>query len=159
MAATLLTRDAALAVSHENVEIVARVVELFEKGDLVEIIREGLLAQDVQWHPATELAGMADTYEGSGGFVEMMQAWTENFDGYTFSMGHLREVGDLVLATGRQTAFGMGSGVPVEMKFSMLFAVRNAAVSDVRVYLSEEDAVQAAGAARIPRGEEEWLLT
>ena len=145
MVATLLTRDAALAVSHENVEIVARVVELFEKGDLVQIIREGLLAQDVQWHPATELAGMADTYEGAGGFVEMMQAWTENFDDHTFSMGQVREVGDLVLATGRQTAFGKGSGVPVEMKFSMLLAVRNAAVSDVRLYLSEEDALRAAG--------------
>ena len=145
MVVTLLTREAALAVWDKNVEIVARVVELFEKGDPVQIIREGLLAQDVQWHPATELAGMADTYEGPVGFVEMMQAWTENFDDHTLSMEHVREVGDLVLASGRQTAFGKGSGVPVEMKFSMLLAVRNAAVSDVRVYLSEEDAVQAAG--------------
>lgn len=145
MVATLLTRDAAPGVSHENVELVARVVELFEKGDLVQIIREGLLAQDVQWHPATELAGMAATYEEPGGFVEMMQAWTENFDDYTFSMGQLREVGDLVLASGRQTAFGKGSGVPVEMKFTMLFTVRNAAICDVRLYLSEEDALQAAG--------------
>lgn len=35
MVATLLTRDAAPGVSHKNVELVAGVVELFEKGDLV----------------------------------------------------------------------------------------------------------------------------
>ena len=144
MVATLLNREAALAVWDKNAEIVARVVELFEKGDPVQIIREGLLAQDMRTRQPSWPV-WADTYEGPVGFVEMMQAWTENFDDHTLSMEHVREVGDLVLASGRQTAFGKGSGVPAEMKFSMLLAVRNAAVSDLRVYLSEEDAVQAAG--------------
>jgi ketosteroid isomerase-like protein len=119
-------------------------MDLLEKGDAPEIVKEGLLAPDVKWYPAAELTGVAETYEGPEGFVELQRAWTENFD-WSSSTGELREVDDLVLASGRQTAHGKGSGVPVEMEFAMLSTVRDTAISEVRLYLSEADALKAAG--------------
>jgi ketosteroid isomerase-like protein len=130
----------------KNVEIVRHAVEVFQQGDAREPFAQGLVAPDARWHPAAGMLGANEAYEGPDGFARFVKVWTEDFSDWSLSLDEARSVGDdHVLAIARQTAKGEKSGVPIEMRFVMLFKLRDSAITDVRVYGSRAEALEAAG--------------
>jgi hypothetical protein len=59
-------------------------------------------------------------------------------------MVEYRDLGDWVLAPTEIRARGAG-GIPVEMRVFQLFGVRDGKVSALRAFLSEREALEAAG--------------
>src|SRR6476469_9563723 len=98
-------------MSQENVEIVRRTLEVFEREKTAGSFA-GLVTDDFELKPAFEVAG-GESFVGGGGFSHFMRQWTEAFDDWAFEVLELVDAGDDVVARMRQRARGTTSGTPV----------------------------------------------
>jgi ketosteroid isomerase-like protein len=130
-------------VSRENVEILKRWVDAFNRRDLDALMET--VIPDFAFFPA-----MADTIDGNSFhrregmkayFVDVDSAWEELrviYDEY-------RDLGDRVLALGRIEGCGRGSGAVVETPQGAVVDFRDGKVSSARSYLDHGEALRAAG--------------
>ncbi len=84
-------RDAARAMSQENVEIVRRAFEAFDQDGIEEALPR--LAPDNVVHALPEWPGPSE-YRGHDGIRALMTEWTESFDDFHFEIGEIRELRD-----------------------------------------------------------------
>jgi ketosteroid isomerase-like protein len=136
-------------VSQENLEIVRAVHDAFlaglQGGQFGGGLDSGLLADDFEFSPAPELTGDT-TYGGVHGFVEFMRLWTEDFEDWSVRLERLIEApDDCVVAFMHQSGTGKGSGVPVDLDYGAVFRLREGRVVRVNLYMTPEQALQAAG--------------
>jgi ketosteroid isomerase-like protein len=128
-------------MSRENVEILKRWVDAFNRRDL------DALMETVTPDFAL-LAAMADTIDGNSFqrregmeafFVDVDSAWEELrliYDEY-------RDLGDRVLVLGRLEGRGRGSGVVVETPQGAVAEFRDGKLSSARSYLDHAEALKA----------------
>jgi len=130
-------------VSRENVAIVRRAIDAFASAGTSAPI-QGLVAEDVEWRPAFEVAG-GTTYVGREGSERFMKEWTEDFDDWTLETEDLLDAGEAVVARLRQTARGKGSGASVELRFGAVFRLRDARIARIELYMTVAEALEAVG--------------
>jgi ketosteroid isomerase-like protein len=135
------SRNTALAMSQENVEIVRRDYVAFDRGDFAAILEDVDPEVAVQAHPR----GDEGKYEGKDGFLRFMTDWIEPFEDFTQTPEEFTDAGDLVVVRVLQRARGKGSGVPVESHFWLLHSMRNGKVIKLDLYDNETQALKAAG--------------
>jgi ketosteroid isomerase-like protein len=131
-------------MSQENVELVRRVYELWNRGDLDAAVE--MLDQHVVWNAYAHLPDSRPrhgVHEVQQWASEFAQAWGE----IQAHIERLEEVGDdLVLALVRMTGRGRGSGAAVESGVDgHVWTVRDRKVAAVRMYQGTEDAFEAVG--------------
>jgi ketosteroid isomerase-like protein len=131
-------------MSQENVELVRRVYELWNRGDLDAAVE--MLDQHVVWNAYAHLPDSRPrhgVHEVQQWAREFAQAWGE----IQAHIERLEEVGDdLVLALVRMTGRGRGSGAAVESGVDgHVWTVRDRKVAAVRMYQGTEDAFEAVG--------------
>ena len=126
----------------ENVEIVKRVIDTINEGDLD--VRDELITSDFEWVPAMGTAVEGGSYRGREGletfFGELLDTWQQ----YRMVADELRDLGDRVLVLGRIEGRGKGSGVPVDAQYGMVCDLRDGRISRVRSYLDQGEALRAA---------------
>jgi len=145
-----VSRDTARAMSEENVMIVRRAFEAFnaalERGDPGALFESGTVAEDLEWVPFPGLPGHPQSYRGRDGFVAFMRTWTEDFEGWSIEYERLIEAPDnRVVALTHQWATGKGSGVPVELRFGVVFEIEDGRVIRARNFPDFVEALEAAG--------------
>jgi ketosteroid isomerase-like protein len=91
-------------MSQENVEIVRRGHEAFQRGDLTAMLE--LVDPEIVSYVAAPLADPAE-YHGPDGVFEMFANWTVGFDDYAQEAEEYLEAGDHVIA--RVYQHGTGS--------------------------------------------------
>jgi ketosteroid isomerase-like protein len=128
----------------ENVEVVRRVMDLFDQGELSSIFAQGLATPDAELRPAFEVPG-AGTYVGLDGLSEFMRIWTEDFDRWQMHTERVVAAGDEVVVLAGQSAWGKASGAPVETSSGMVFTLQDSKVNRVQIYVDPEDALEAVG--------------
>jgi ketosteroid isomerase-like protein len=130
-------------VSAENVEIVRRTYEAFDRGDLEAILDE-VHPDIVSWaHPR----GSEGRYEGPEGVLRFIRDWIESFEDFSLVTEEFTDAGDRVLVRTLQRARGRGSGVPVEDHFWLVHRLRDGKIDRIDLYGDETQAVEAAGLA------------
>ena len=129
-------------MSQENVEIVRRGHEAFQRGDVAVIVE--LIDPEVVSYVAAPLADPGE-YHGFDGVLEMFANRTEGFDDYVQEAEEYIEAGDHVIACVYQRGTGKSSGVPVERRFWFLHTLREGKLVRMGVHASEEQALAAAG--------------
>jgi ketosteroid isomerase-like protein len=128
-------------MSQENVEIVRRNYEAFDRGDF-EAVLEDVHPEVVVWaHPR----GDEGRYEGKDGVILFITEWLEPFDDFTQVPEEFRDVGDKVLVRVFQRARGKGSGVPVEGHFWLVHHMRDGKAFRIDLYDDEAAALETAG--------------
>jgi ketosteroid isomerase-like protein len=137
-------------MSQENAEVVRRLYEAFlagvERGDVAAGFDSAEMADDADWIPPAEVAGLPPSYRGRDGFIEFMRMWTEDFDSWSMELERLIDAGeDRVVGVMRQWATGKGSRVPVELHFAIVHELEDGRVVRMRGYLDPADALEAAG--------------
>ena len=131
-------------MSQEDVEIVRRAVEVFAR-DGTRGSFQGLVAEDVELHPAFEVTG-GTSFVGGEGFARFMRHWTEDFDDWKLEVDELRDAGEAaVVARMRQSARGRVSGTPVELRYAMVFRLRGRQIVGMEVYMTDAEALKAVG--------------
>jgi ketosteroid isomerase-like protein len=132
-------------MSQENVEVVRRAFEAFDRGDRPTF--ERLLAPDVEWHSvAGPLLGM-DTILGRETMLRFLwEDLPEGIERFRVIPEEFTDLGnDRVLAVGVFQGRGRSSGVEVNMGVASVFEIRDAMVASVRDYSSRNEALEAAG--------------
>ena len=151
-------------MSQENVEVVRRVLTPYDGQDMLPALRAGLerlgsdpspeavlavWADDPGWrhmHPDIEwdsqqVMGMR-TAHGPQELVEWWAEWVEVWRSYVYRILEYRDLGDWVMTPQHVSAVGRDE-IPLEMKNAQLWQVRDGKVARVRVFFSEQEALDA----------------
>ena len=137
-------------MSEENVEILRRSYEEFQaamaRGDPGSWFDSGGISGFGGLDPRYPPFEGRPVWRGREGFVEFVRAWTEGFEDWSIRVEQLIDAGDdRVVALTRQTALGKGSGVPVELYIGQVWEVEGARLARATNYMSQSDALEAAG--------------
>jgi ketosteroid isomerase-like protein len=129
-------------MSQENVEIVRRFFDAFERGD----VQTSLAC----FHPEIELSTPpsqpgASTYHGLDGVRRATTIWVGTWDDFHMNVEELTDLGEQVLVRVRERGRGKGSGVEVERELFDLFTIRGDRIVRLRMYDTRPEALQAAG--------------
>ena len=95
-----------------------------------------------------ELPGVPPRQRGHRGVIEAFRIWPEQWDDYRIEILRIADSRDQVVVTTRTAGRGKQSGIDVEMEFSFVFTVRNAKITEMRIFMREDQALEAAGLPR-----------
>jgi ketosteroid isomerase-like protein len=127
-------------MSQENVEIVERAFDLWERGEVTALL--DLMADDLVTYRVDPDGA---TYHGKEGFFQATAEWIEGFSEWSVRPDEFFDAGDQVIVRVRQSARGEASGIPVEEDFWFVLAVRNGKIAKLSFYSRELEALEAAG--------------
>ena len=130
-------------MSQENVELVRAAFRAFEKGDMEGVLR--LCDESIEITQPAELPGVSQHQHGHAGVLEAFALWPEQWDDFRVDILRVADMGGHVLVTTLNHGRGKDSGVQVEMQFTFLFLVRAGKIAEWRMFLREEDALEAVG--------------
>jgi ketosteroid isomerase-like protein len=77
--------------------------------------------------------------------LEAFAIWPDQWDDFRIDILRVAAVDDYVLVTTLQRGRGKVSGVQVETRFTFLFSVRAGKITEWRMFIREEDALEAVG--------------
>ena len=128
-------------MSQENVEIVRRCCDAFDRGDF-----EGALAcldPEIEY----ELLQFPDgeVYRGREGVREAFRIWLGTWENYRQERGELIEVGGEVIVPTREYGRGKGSGLELDRLTYGVWTLGAGNVTRIRFYATKEQALEAAG--------------
>ena len=89
----------------------------------------------------------ARPYHGHEGAREVMLAWTGTWDDYSIEVVDMREIGEHVLVSARQSGRGKGSGVEMRGEAHFVFTLRAGKITRWQMFLTKAEALGAAGPA------------
>jgi ketosteroid isomerase-like protein len=103
-----------------------------------------LCDEDIEIVQPPELPDVARQQRGHAGVLEAFAIWPQQWDDYEVEILGIAEIGAQVLVTTLQRGFGKGSGARVEARFSFLFSFRGGKIARWRMFMQEEQALEAA---------------
>jgi ketosteroid isomerase-like protein len=131
-------------MSQENVEIVRDAFAAFDRGDIEAVLR--LCAEDILITQPAELPGASAQQRGHRGVLEAFAIFPEQWDDYRVEVLKIAAApASKVIALTRSRGRGRQSGVEVDMEFSFVFTLRDARISEWRLFVREDEALKAAG--------------
>jgi ketosteroid isomerase-like protein len=128
-------------VSQENVEIVRRGWEAFNRGDpafLADFAEDAEFEEDSAFPEAAVFRGREQIMGYITGFQEQMRD-------HRFEVEKVHDLGDQVLALLHETARGASSGIDVDQRPAFLFHFRDGRIVRMRAYLDRAEAFRAVG--------------
>jgi ketosteroid isomerase-like protein len=132
-------------VSQENVEIVRRCVELFNRRDMAQALE--LLDPDIELDLSRNIFN-ADIYRGHAGIERWRSGVEDVWDDFHGVAEELIDAGDKVVAQVTMGGRGRESGVEVKMQIFSIWTVRNSKVVQmVGGYRDRSEVLDAAGLA------------
>jgi ketosteroid isomerase-like protein len=155
-------------MSKENVEIVRELHAAFAEVGM-EAIREALLRyddfattlnavpglglvveDDVEVQHAASNFSLPDlpagtTLHGPEGWLAFWRAWLEPWEEFEFEYGNFADAGDDVVLDIAVAARGRGSGVPIHIRLSQVWTVRDGKIGRLLVFDTRVEALKAAG--------------
>jgi ketosteroid isomerase-like protein len=116
-------RDTGRAMSQENVEIVRALFDAWERG--------GLDAAAEFWDPQIDWRAVEGAIDDAGPIsgVDAMRAYLQEgldlFDEVSLEPEELIDAGDQVVAVQRVSGRGKASGIETELRFAVVYTIRN----------------------------------
>ena len=130
-------------MSQENVEIVKRVIDAFNRRDIDAIFE--CVNQDVEWFPAMPVT-FGGGLRGREGIESYVREVSDTWEEYRVVGQDFRDLGeDRVLVLSRVEGRGAGSGGLVDTEMGQMFDFRDGKIARVRTYLDHGEALRAAG--------------
>ena len=132
-------------MSQENVEIVRRVSDAYNRRDVGAMLDE--LHPEIEWYPwlQVQLGGEATVYRGHQGVREGVRDGEEAFSEIQAEPSEVRDLGERVVAIGHLRARGKESGALTESALAWIVEFKSGKVIRVREYLDPNEALEAAG--------------
>jgi ketosteroid isomerase-like protein len=135
-------------VSQENVEIVRRGFEAFNRGGPEAMISGGFWSPEIVWDTSPSAVPGLGVYRGQD---EVKSAFENDwfkafpFEEWEIAVEELIDHGDKVIAMSTQRGRGASSGVAAELEQAQVFTLRDGKVVRIDSYLNREKALEAAG--------------
>jgi len=128
-------------MSEEDVELVRRSLERFNRGALGAQTSE--FDPQIEWHDQRELPG-ATVHHGLDATVEHLRSVQRILPGYRVDADELVDAGGTVVVSGRVSARGGASDVPVDRPFFAAITIRSGLIRRVAIFASRAEALEAA---------------
>lgn len=135
-------------MSQENMEIVRRALEVFNRGGVEAVISGGFWSPEVVFDFSTTAIPGLGVYRG---YDEIRAFFEEDwfaafpFEEWEVEFEELVDHGDQVIAMSRQRGRGTSSGAAAELEFTQIVTVRDAEIVRDEFYLDRQEALEAAG--------------
>jgi hypothetical protein len=129
-------------MSQENVELVRRCLEAWQRGD--EAAAMQALAPDIEVNLAGAGVG-GEVFHGHEGVREAVDGFDSAWDRNDFEFGDLLDAGDDVVARVTNRLRGRASGIDVVARYSGVFTVRDGKIVRFRDFASRRAALEAVG--------------
>jgi ketosteroid isomerase-like protein len=130
-------------MSQENVEIVRRTFDAFNRGDLDGVLDD--LAPEYEFHPSGRFMDTQQVYRGRRGFIEFWGAFQAAWEHITVSIERIEDLDDRVLTLGTFHGKGGGSGVEVHAEAAWLHTLKAGLIVHLRSFATWKEALEAAG--------------
>ena len=131
-------------MSQENVEVVWRQVEAFNRRDVDAIV--ALVSPDVAWKDSVFFSEPARIYKGRAAFREWLDRVLEPWESFHARVEEITEApGDRVFVGGCLTTRGKGSGVETQIRGWFVFWIANGKISRREIFRDRDEALEAAG--------------
>jgi ketosteroid isomerase-like protein len=129
-------------MSQENVELVRRIIEVWDRGDyeVMEDLAEGRVAPDFELDPLY----LDRVYKGD----EVRQLWAElavAWEDYRATTEEIVDLGEHVLMVRHITARGAIGGVPVDQRLFILVRFEAEIAVWAKSFATRQEALEAAG--------------
>jgi uncharacterized protein len=126
-------------MSEENVELVRRILEAWNRGDLDAAAAE--LDTDVVWTWPKNVPE-AGTHTGRDEVMRRLEEFLEAWNGLTITIERLVDADDRVVALVRYSGMGQESGIEVSSRSTdaQVWTVRDGSVVSVELYGGSSDA-------------------
>ena len=128
-------------MSRENVEIVRRTYDAFNKRDLDGFL--SLMSDDVE--SGSRLVAVEGGFQGHDGVRRWWSSLLDNFPDLEIEVVDIRDLGDVALGEYWIRGHGAGSHTPVEDQQWQVVWFRGGKVSAWQTFLSEAEALEAVG--------------
>jgi ketosteroid isomerase-like protein len=129
-------------MSRENVEIISRGYEAWNRGDHEAFFE--IFDQEIEWQlPDGGLH--TGTYSGHEDVRKLLESYLEAFDELHIEPQQFFEDDDRVVVFARQIGRGRGSGVEVEIPVAHLWTMRNGRAARIEFITDREKALEAVG--------------
>src|SRR5512133_1673553 len=131
-------------MSQQNVEVVRRMLQAFADGGLDAMAE--FWDPDIDWRAAEGAVDDVGEMHGPVAVRRYVQDWIDTFDDFSVVAEELRDVGDdRVLAIQRVTGRAKLSGTETDLRYAVVYTVRDGKVVRGREYLSIDEALEAVG--------------
>jgi uncharacterized protein len=133
-------------MSQENVEIVRRVLDARNDGDMPAVM--AYAADDIEYDLSTSPGPFAGIYRGHDELLRLWKVWTEAFSQMTWEAEEFIDAGDAVVVPVLFHSRGRGSGVETVARAVHVYWLTDGKVVRYRQCQSRAQAFEAVG----PRG-------
>jgi ketosteroid isomerase-like protein len=131
-------------MSQENVEVVRKLYELFDRRDLDRAFPE-LADAEIELRVPLLYPDTPDVFHGRAGIERWIAMSDEAWAEWRFEPERYFDAESTVVVFTRLIAEGASSGVRLEREVAHLWSVDNGRATSLQVYLSRSDALEAAG--------------
>ena len=128
-------------MSQENVEIVRRAWEAWEKGDWEPLY--AFYHPDVVWDASALRGPIRGVYHGHDGVRQYFKEWLQSFDAHEARAEKIVDAGDDVIVSLRLRGTGKTSGVEVEMARTNVYRIRDGLAIRVELFETDAEALEA----------------
>ncbi len=129
-------------MSRENVEVVRRGFDLFNRGDIDAFCE--LFSEDVEIHPLQENPD-AEVSLGREGVRQIIRNWTDVFDEVSAAPEEFIDAGGHVVIPLSLSARGLTSGISAEFRHTYVITLREGKVIQWWIFATTEEALEAVG--------------
>jgi uncharacterized protein len=130
-------------MSQENVEIVRRGYEAFNRGDIDGVV--GLLAPDFEYVASGLVPGVGGKYRGADGLRRFAETFWSEFDDPRIEVHELIDTGERVVASTTMRGHGKQSGAQTSWGVCQLWTVRDGRAVRGQGFPTKAEALEAAG--------------
>ena len=129
-------------MSQENVEIVRRQNDAFNRGDLAEVFERS--DPNFEWWDREDDPG-ATVHHGHDGIRQVMAEVAESLVGLRVEPKEFIDAGDYVVVPVRVVGRGRASGASFEEHEVQVFRLRDGKIMELREYREKNEALEAVG--------------
>jgi ketosteroid isomerase-like protein len=131
-------------VSPENVEVVGDYLRAFADGGIDAMVE--FMDRDVDWRAIEGAPDDVGEMHGREAMRRYIQDWVDMFDDITNVPEEILDLGgDRVLAVQHVTGRAKGSGIETELRYAVVYTLREGKIVRAREYIDRQQAVEAAG--------------
>jgi ketosteroid isomerase-like protein len=132
-------------MSQENVELVRRAADAFNRGGRDAQASDALLAPDVVWEVAIGVADFDGVYRGRAAVRQFWRTFMAELDEMRIEVEELVDCGDRVFSVARAVGRGRHSGATGAGQVVFpVFTVRDGLIARYQLFAEREKALQAA---------------
>jgi ketosteroid isomerase-like protein len=130
-------------MSQENVEIVRRAFESYNRGDLDAAVAD--FAPDCEYIPGGAVPGRRGVFRGPEGYKQFVGWLREEFDDARVEVDAITDAGDQVLVSVTVQGRGKQSGVEASWNVWQVWTLRGGKIVGGQGFTSKAEALQAFG--------------